>query len=414
LSVVLVASTQPFSFSAFQLFSFSVLQRPPLMGTLRLFLALVVIAAHTLTPGQVPWITGNLAVRLFFLVSGFYMALILSGKYQTSTAGGLSLFYSNRALRIFPLLGLTLAFDLGLMALFTTLGWTWSAWPALLAKLWHDGNEITVFLLSFTQLSGFGVDFVHLFNFTSESQVSLYAGPPSEAGFRAWKALPMSHTWSISCELVFYLFAPWLVRFRLRSLIGISLVSWSLAPLLAKGFGLQPLANVASSFFAPFQVSYFLMGILSYRLFQHTRLNPTLLPRASQFILLSLFASLCLAYTLWNSLSYTLTQVLLFCSAVTVIPILFKNTARSSWDRQLGELSYPAYLTHISVIRLMDAPPVIDWLGTSFKGSFAHAATVAIITLTVSWLLSRTIDKRIDSFRQSRVPNPRTPARPLP
>jgi len=381
------------------------------MGSFRLFLAVCVIAGHTLTQGQVPCLTGSLAVRLFFLVSGFYMALILSGKYQTSSASGLLLFYSNRALRIFPLLWIILVFDLLLLAIFSSLGWTWSEWPRLLQELFEDGDWIAGCFLGFAQLSGFGVDLVHLFNFTSEGEVSFYAGPPGEAGFRAWRALPMSHTWSISCELVFYLFAPWLVRLRLRSLIGISLVTGSFAPLMALGLGFQPLANVASSFFAPLQISYFLMGILSYRLLQNPRLNPAHLPRAVQGMLALLFASLCLAYTFWSSVSYTLTQVLLFSCALVIIPLLFEYTAKSKWDRHLGELSYPAYLIHISTIRLLDAPPITQWLGTVFKGSFAHAATVAFLTLAVSWLLVRTIDKRIDSFRQSRVSAPQTPAR---
>jgi peptidoglycan/LPS O-acetylase OafA/YrhL len=381
------------------------------MGSLRLFLALAVIASHTMTTGQVPWITGNLAVRLFFMVSGFYMALILSGKYSTSTASGLRLFYSNRALRIFPLLWLCLVLDVLLLFLFRSFGWTWDIWPELLAQLCEGGHWVAVSLLGFARLSAFGIDLVPLFNFGAEGQAALYDGPPVEGGFRAWMALPMSHTWSISCELVFYLIAPWLVRLRNYALILLILVSWMLAPLVSKGLDMPALANVASSFFGPFQLTYFLLGLLAYRLFKHQRLNPVNLCHGFQILFIAMFAFLCLAYTFCNNLSFTLTQILLFSLAVICLPILFHHTINSKWDRKFGELSYPTYLTHISVIRLLAAPPLAKWIGSDFKGSFAHAASVTLVTLLLSWLLSRSIDKRIDSFRQSRVPNPRTPAR---
>jgi len=40
------------------------------------------------------------AVEAFFIVSGFYMSLILTQKYGDK---GLWLFYSNRLLRLYPL-----------------------------------------------------------------------------------------------------------------------------------------------------------------------------------------------------------------------------------------------------------------------------------------------------------------------
>ncbi len=67
------------------------------MGFLRLYLALCVVAGHA---GDVfPWEmhNGRQAVQIFFIISGFYIELILSGKYHTRTA-----FYKSRALRIFP------------------------------------------------------------------------------------------------------------------------------------------------------------------------------------------------------------------------------------------------------------------------------------------------------------------------
>src|SRR5262245_65499244 len=44
---------------------------------------------------------GRMAVQCFYMISGFLISLVLSHKYDPSTADGRRLFYSNRALRIF-------------------------------------------------------------------------------------------------------------------------------------------------------------------------------------------------------------------------------------------------------------------------------------------------------------------------
>ena len=66
------------------------------MGLVRFLLAMAVLLAH-LPTATVQFIHGGTAVQAFFVVSGFYMALILDGKYDDRR-----LFYSNRLLRLAP------------------------------------------------------------------------------------------------------------------------------------------------------------------------------------------------------------------------------------------------------------------------------------------------------------------------
>ena len=71
------------------------------MGTLRLLLAIGVIAEHA---GIAIGVGSFTAVEAFFMLSGFYMSLILSnGTYRTLP------FYLSRALRIFPVFWLAMA-----------------------------------------------------------------------------------------------------------------------------------------------------------------------------------------------------------------------------------------------------------------------------------------------------------------
>lgn len=374
------------------------------MGCLRLFLALVVVAAHTLPAGRLPIFGGNLAVKLFFVVSGFYMALILSEKYNQPGGTGTRLFYSNRALRIFPLLWLVLAMEIVCAAIVPSVtGTDWAQWPGLLGRLWEQGHLLAIAALGFSQMSGFAVDAMHLVSFDSAGAAHLYDGPVAGDSLRGWQPLPMSHAWSISCELVFYLLAPVLVRMRLAWLAVVAVASALLDPLLSRGLRLPALADVASNFAAPCQFGYFVLGIAAYRLYRHPRWSPSVAHPLAQASVVAAFAAVCVFYSGWNRLSYTGTLVLLYTGVVLAIPVLFARCARLTWDREIGDLSYPVYLTHVTVIRFFDLPAVTGRLGAGFHGSLAHASLVAIISIALSWLIVRTIDHRIDAYRQARL-----------
>jgi hypothetical protein len=76
------------------------------MGTLRLFLALSVAFGHFGMP--LGLLTSDIAVQSFFVISGFYMALVLNEKYEP---GSYWLFVSNRLLRLWPTYAVVLVFS---------------------------------------------------------------------------------------------------------------------------------------------------------------------------------------------------------------------------------------------------------------------------------------------------------------
>lgn len=69
------------------------------MGILRFTLALFVLIGHSLTNLEMHIVEPGQAVRFFFIISGFYMPMVLSDKYKTDLVA----FYLNRALRILPI-----------------------------------------------------------------------------------------------------------------------------------------------------------------------------------------------------------------------------------------------------------------------------------------------------------------------
>jgi peptidoglycan/LPS O-acetylase OafA/YrhL len=73
------------------------------MGSLRLVLALLVAVSHLASFTHFKdggWFVGHamFAVRAFFVLSGFYMALVLTDRYPTAFR-----FYEARATRLLPL-----------------------------------------------------------------------------------------------------------------------------------------------------------------------------------------------------------------------------------------------------------------------------------------------------------------------
>lgn len=61
------------------------------MGLIRILLAISVIIAHSESIFGLDMVGGVIAVQSFFMISGFYMALVLTEKYtSTSNGGGIS------------------------------------------------------------------------------------------------------------------------------------------------------------------------------------------------------------------------------------------------------------------------------------------------------------------------------------
>ena len=72
------------------------------MGILRFILAITVVIAHSSSVFGCNFVGAQIAVQAFYIISGFYMALILNEKY-VGVNGSYKLFISNRFLRLYPI-----------------------------------------------------------------------------------------------------------------------------------------------------------------------------------------------------------------------------------------------------------------------------------------------------------------------
>src|SRR6266481_2956213 len=104
------------------------------MGILRLLLALSVIADHTKGMFGNRLVGGPTAVQSFYMISGFYMALVLNGKYNFP--GSYRPFIIQRLLRLYPVYALVLLATV----LWAWAGFHWTGTPHTNALNWVSSD----------------------------------------------------------------------------------------------------------------------------------------------------------------------------------------------------------------------------------------------------------------------------------
>lgn len=352
------------------------------MGLVRFLLAAAVVINHTGPLYGLVMTDAYMAIKVFFIISGFYMALILTEKY--AGPGRVRLFYSNRFLRLFPLywavlllsLGVSLVFKFGLHT--ALLLGPWQTW---LGKL----DPSVAALLAAANVTIFGQDILFFSHITADGALSfaanaLYRPTP------AWFFLLIPQAWTVSLELVFYALAPWLVRRSTGTIVALAGASFALRALVY--WADMPFDPWKQRFF-PAECGFFLLGILSYRLY--AALRPAVISRPAQWTVLGVYLAAILGYQFLPG--FSVKEYFLYAATVLAVPLLFRLTQKMAWDRAIGELSYPIYITHWTVIMALEYA-----FGRAHLPALALAATVA-----ASLALNKLVAEPIERLRQRRV-----------
>jgi peptidoglycan/LPS O-acetylase OafA/YrhL len=359
------------------------------MGALRLLLALSVVAGHTSAIRWLPLANAVAAVEIFFVISGFYMALILNEKYIG--AGSYRIFIANRFTRIYPIyfavaavtaiLALTLKTEIKLFD------------PERLAEL---GAGAKAFIFG-SNMTIFGLDSFDFLGIENRALVLAHDGAAYPPPLDHMRLVPQA--WSLGPELMFYLMAPLIVRrVRLLWIVGFSSLALRIAlwqyGLAGRSWGFE---------FFPTALVFFVLGALLYhahrtQLFQ--RWAPVLAPYAVYATALGLFT--------YGSLPRALSWTLIIAS----IPFLFYLTKRNPFDRLVGELSYPVYMIHFSIIFAAQglAP---DFERTALFGGVCALLSI-VLGFLIYWQISLPIDRWRDRLTQDALQPTREPARSAP
>jgi peptidoglycan/LPS O-acetylase OafA/YrhL len=356
------------------------------MGLLRVLLAVAVLVAHT-SPVAGLTLTGSLiAVQTFYIISGFYMALILTEKYTGK--GAYRLFVTNRLLKIVPvywvILGATLAYSLARLAA--------GGGGAFLEPYLDYGGELKpgswLFLVA-TNLVVFGQDLAMFLGLHDGGLA--FTTDYTRSSPLVYPFLLVPQAWTLGVELTFYLIAPFLVR---RGTVALAVVAatsfaWRVWNYRALGLDHDPWTYR----FFPTELFFFVVGILSYRLYLVVRDRP--LPRALPAAATALLFLLSLGYQFLPG--NVLKQWAYYALVGLLLPLLFLATRSLKWDRSIGELSYPIYLCHVLVAALVSALS-----GGAIRGG-AFGLVTLVFSVMLSILLVRFVAYPLETVRQARA-----------
>ena len=360
------------------------------MGVLRLLLALSVLVAHMHGEGIFGFrlLYGNLAVECFFMISGFYMALVLNEKYNRSS--DYLPFLWQRVLRLFPayltVLLVTLLVE-GILSL--AAGAPIKAYGAWFA---HAGilSPVTWAALIGANLFIVGQQFALFQGIDPVTGSLFFTGRFLESPIPATGFIFVTQAWTLDLEITFYLLAPLLVR---RSAwIQVLVLGLSVGLRMGTSWMLNPLENPwHNDRFFPYELGFFMAGSIAYQIYRHQK---ELLARLNGFTnwFRWVFLGIVLFYSRLPGNSY-LREAILIPLMFVMIPLLFNFTKNHRVDRLIGELSYPFYLIHALVLNVMR--PFIPL----YFPQVLHGPIYATMTIAMAYVIYRCIDERVDNFR---------------
>lgn len=364
------------------------------MGLLRLILAITVVIAHSNAVMGLRLTGGLVAVEMFFIISGFYMTMILDKKYIGK--GSYALFLSNRFLRLYPIFWAVLL----LTIIYSIVGYIFSGEGFVLSSYikYYDVMKIeTLVFQIFSNVALLGQDIVMFLGFNQETGGMYFTHNFRTSSQMFYKFLFVPQAWTLSLEILFYLIAPFLVRKRTLVIISIIIMSLFIRALTySMGYTNDPWTYR----FFPSELALFLLGTISYRLYDVYKIHQTKIYNfnLTGIVLASTF-SIIFFYQYMDISGYTrhIFNWFFYGFFCLSIPFIFDFSKSSKIDSRIGELSYPVYISHILVIMLISPLLSLTRL-TDYSGELA-----VISTILVSYILVILISDPIEKIRQARV-----------
>ena len=349
------------------------------MGSLRTLLAIAVVLAHYkgfyLTGGQ-------LAVQLFYIISGYLMCTILyeGGPYSKNKKK----FYFNRFLRLYPVY-----FVYAFISLFWLYFEFHIAGDSEFRNVYSTIDLPGSVALIFSNIFIVGQDWI-MFTGVDDNQFGLSSNF-NDSEVQVWKGLVIPQAWTLGVEISFYLIAPFIL---LKKRIWMPILAASLVLrllLMLDGIGLQ---DPFTYRFFPTELALFLLGAVSYNFVKPIVELNGIHRRA-------ILVNCTVGFMLFYCAIYFVLPMRHLQSALVIIcfiislPILAFFQRSNKWDASIGKYSYPIYISHMLVI----------WICTfvgekyDFSETLVFDLWVLVCVVLFSYVLLEFVDKRVESVR---------------
>lgn len=358
------------------------------MGLFRVFLAIAVVVYHSFKIFGLHLCGGQVAVESFYIISGFYMALILNEKYVG--VGAYFKFISNRFYRIFPLYWIVLA-----LALFVSLfGFYFFNKPFYLFRYFSNYNclsPISIIYFIVENIIIIGQDLFYFIRIDKNCSMHFTYNILSYK-HTAYQYLFVPQAWSVSIEFLFYLIAPFIVTKKLKwqflfLIIGI-FIKWYF-----HNFNYLCFDPWTHRFFI-FELPFFIAGSIGYKYYKILSHSNT-----HQFVGY-IFLIICLLGVCTIDLIPIIDEVkntVFYLIVAIAIPFIFYAFKNNKTDRFIGELSFSIYITHHLLVSIFR-----DVFFSNPHYMVYYGYTVVISSIILALLFQITILKRIEIFRAKR------------
>jgi len=326
------------------------------MGLVRVFLALSVAACHNaFVLGG--FLSGMFAVKLFFAISGFCMALVLNRKY---TERNPTRFYIARYLRLWP----TYIVVLMLIVVF-------------IQPLPSD-QSIPFYAAAFSLFGSEALWWV--------DPIGRYAG-----------LVGLEQMWSVGIELSFYLVSPLFARSWRATLILFLVAFAAHAWFVMTGGSLKvPFERSQITFFW-----IYLLGMLAYWAWTilHPYLDRLKIPAlAAALVGVAMAGGFAILRGCWPMGYFgNFREDVLIAAFIAYMILLFHITRSNKFDRMIGELSYPIYVVHW---------PLTHFLITGHRGSALWTVIILALAVAAAVALHVLIERPIDRWRSKPLATP--------
>ncbi len=334
------------------------------MGTFRALLALGVLLEHA---GRSLFVDSYTAVQTFFIISGFYMSLILRNqKYEIIG------FYCSRAVRLFPIFWIG-----GILTILSSIIITqFDIETTFLTYLTnHNLNNLELFWVAWINTTLIGADSVWFINDIFGNQnshlVHLLTIPPS---------------WTLSLEVYFYLLVPFLCLAKDRTLALLCLIS--IGTRVVCYFNYELNTNPFHARFFPFEIVFFSLGILCQR--YETALRKYF-ANIANLLFLSLFFFSIFFHELSNFFNFPevyktktyIPSLLFYALTLITLPSLFDKSKSNLIDRYLGEYSYPLYVFHYCFVAAFVHSGIGNFWAVLIPSVFMSALSIHFIQIPI-------------------------------
>jgi peptidoglycan/LPS O-acetylase OafA/YrhL len=351
------------------------------VGYLRILLALSVAVGHLQShlyaapDSTIIFVGPVVAVKLFFVISGFYMAMIFHKHYSTT-----SMFLVSRAVRLFPAYWLTIAFCLAAVVWFERP----NVGPFINLDFWYFvRSPAALSLFTLSNLTFFGIDFgfIACVN-TAAAHFVLTWNVQCPAGYVLLvQDAVIPPAWTLSLEWYFYLLVPFFCAMGAHRVALIAGGSFLLTVFIAVFANFNPWYR---SLF-PAELYLFLLGFLAYRLKDF--IPPQIGRTCAVLVMGIILAYQPIAMFDWQNPAGA--NFALYFALALALPVLFDMGNYIPGERVAGDLSYPIYICHgavesvILALLLHDRMSLVTWIATNVAIVVATSALLLLATAPI-------------------------------